>query len=218
MMVYLAQITIVPTPTPIPVEVVEKAVQVIDAFQSLGPIMAVLGLAALALVVVLLNAWSNRNSNASVVTTLVNAALQKDKDIADLKEQRQQEHEQHIEAMNRLDAQGARTNDLSQEANGILRAFNERGSERDGVQRQLAEDIHAIVSTGSLPVQEILQRVRGITDILALVDTRTADWTAVLSVITPLIVELGALKAEAKKHSTQPIPFVNHPNESEIKP
>jgi DNA anti-recombination protein RmuC len=173
--------------------------------------MAILAVAALALFVVLLNSWINRNSNSTVMKVLATANEQKDKDIQDLKAQRDQENRHHNERMEVLRVQVERTNDLSEQANNILATINAHGVERDSIQKQVAEDIHTMVSSGSLPVQEILARVRTFTDVLTRIDTRTADWNAIMIVIQPLMLELGALRAEAKKHATQPIPAIEPP-------
>lgn len=200
-----------PTSTPSPAEIVEQATRVLDTWDNLGPLMAVLGVAALALAFALFLAWSNRNSNSSVITTLVNTALQKDKDIADLKEQRKQEHDQHIESMKVLAEQSTRTNDL-------FDAMNNRGTERDKQQQRLVETqdkiatrFESLLTEGSKPVQEIQAKVTEILILANKIDGRTADWNSILNVITPLLVELGALRQEAKKHSTQPIPAIADP-------
>lgn len=202
------------TPTPSPAEVVEKATQVIDAFQNLGPLMAVLGVAALALAFALLIAWINRSGTAAVVNVLASASTQKDKDIADLKAQRAQEHKEHLESISALHNQAVRTNDL-------FEAMNNRGLERDKQQQLLVEtqgqivtELEKMTSVGSVPVQEIRTHVREIKSIVDGIDVRTADWNGILAVITPLLVELGALRAEAKKHSTQPIPKIDMPAET----
>lgn len=201
-----------PTETPIPTSlVVEQATKVIDSFNSLGFGLAALFVIFIALALIGLVIWSGRNSNSTALSVLVTSNAQKTQDLIDLKAQRDQEHQQHLEAMGKLEIQAARTNDLSQEANGILRAFNERGSERDGVQRQLADDVHLMANIGSVPVQEILGRVRTMADAIIRIDARTANWDVIALAITPLMIELGALKTEVKKHSTQPIPVIDPP-------
>jgi len=203
------------TPTPVPsAELVRQATQLIDVWHNLGPLMALLGVVVLALIIVLLNTRDNNKGNATVLSVLADNNIQKDKDIVDLKAQRDQENKQHLERMDALRAQAERANDLAAQGNAILIAINDRGLERDAVQKQMAEDMHTIVNAGSVPVQEILQRVRTFTDVLTRIDTRTADWSAVVTVIQPLMLELGALRAEAKKHSTQPIPAIQ-PNQTD---
>lgn len=201
------ELVITETPIP-PAEVVEQATKVIDAFNSLGFGLAALFVIFIALAILALVIWSGRNSSSTAISVLANSSLQKDKDIADLKAQREQEHKQHIDAMAKLEIQGTRANDLSAEANKILIAVNDRGKERDEAQSKLANDIHEMVNAGSKPVQEILSRVQIIAEGVARIDTRTADWSALLDVLTPLLVELGALRMEAKKHSTQPLPAI----------
>jgi hypothetical protein len=197
-----------PTPSAPSAELVKQAAEIVDIWNSLGPLMAILAVAALALFVVLLNSWINRNSSSTVLSVLASTNAQKDKDILDLKAQRDQENRHHNERMEVLRVQVERTNDLSEQANNILATINAHGVERDSIQKQVAEDIHTMVSSGSLPVQEILARVRTFTDVLTRIDTRTADWNAIMIVIQPLMLELGALRAEAKKHATQPIPAI----------
>lgn len=209
-------LSITPTETPIPpAEVVEQATKVIDAFNSLGFGLAALFVISIALALIGLVIWSGRNSNSTALSVLISSNAQKDKDLVDLKAQRDQENKQHLERMDALNLQLQRTNDLNAQSNDILIAVNTRGLERDVIQKQLSEDIHAIVTTGSLPVQEILSRVRDMADMLTRVDTRTADWNAIALTITPLMIELGTLKAEAKKHSTQPIPAIEVPPATE---
>lgn len=214
-----------PSPTPSPAEVVRQATEIINTWNDLTPLMAVLGVAALALAVVMIISWNNRNSSAAAIEVLAKANAQKEQELADLKEQRRQEHEQHIESLAAIADQNNRANDLSQQANtlieqsnSILKAQMDRGLERDATQKQLADDFHALMNTGSKPVQEILSRVHTIAKGVEMLDTRTADWPDVLKVITPLLIELGALKQEAKKHSTQPIPAVNPAPQPEINP
>lgn len=204
----------IPTATPSPAEVVKQATEIINTWNDLTPLMAVLGVAALALVIVLLISWSNRSNNTAAITVLANANAQAQKDLADLKEQRRQEHEQHIESLSAIAAQGNRTNDIAEQGNKILQAQMDRGLERDATQKQLADDFHALLNTGSKPVQEILARVQTIAEGVKMLDARTADWPDVLKVVTPLLIELGALKQEAKKHSTQPIPVIDVPLEN----
>lgn len=206
------------TPTPSPAELVRDATQIINVWNSLGPIMAVLGVCAIALIIVLLVTRDNTKGSATVLSVLANNNAQKDKDILDLKSQREQEHKQHIESMTMLAEQGRRANDL-------FEAMNNRGSERDKQQQrmvesqaQIAGDLKTMVTLGSAPVQEIRSKVNEIVGIVSTIDGRTADWNSILSVITPLLVELGALRQEAKKHSTQPIPAIDPPTNGEANP
>lgn len=204
--------TITATTTPVPsAELVHQFSEVVSIWNTLLPIMAVLLVVLVALGIVGLMIWIGRNNSSTAISVLSQANTSKDKEVADLKAQREQEHSQHIEAMDKLDSQFQRTNDLSAETNKILIAVNDRGLERDTVQKQLAEDVHLIVNGGSKPVQEILSRVQTIAEDVARIDSRTADWPALLDILTPLLIELGALRVEAKKHSTQPIAVINIP-------
>ena len=202
---------VTPSPTQPPAEVIEQAIRVISVFDSLGPLMALLLVVALALVVIVIIVFSNRNASANAITVLANTTAQKDKELAELKEQRRQEHEQFIESLGAIADQGNRANDLSEKANEILRAQMDRGLERDANQKKFAEDFHILLNTGSKPVREILERIQVIAEQVKNLDARTADWPDVLKTITPLLIELGALRQEAKKHSTQPIPVVDAP-------
>lgn len=200
-----------PSATPSPAELVRDASQIITIWNQLGPLMAVLGLAALALIVVLLVTRNGVTSNSAAINLLVKANAQKDQELTDAREQRKQEHEQHIESLGTIAAQTNRSNDLIEQGNTIMKAINDRGQERDATQKQLAEDFHALLTTGSAPVQEILSRVRTMTELLARIDLRTANWDVIAIAITPLITELSALRQEVKKHSTQPIPIITDP-------
>ncbi len=200
-----------PTPEPPPAELIEQATRVIDIWNSLGPIMAVLAVAALALVVVIIISLSNRSSNATAISVLATTTQQKDREIEEQKRQREQDRHQHMESLSAIQAQAQRANDL-------FEAMNNRGMARDAQQQRMVEmqaqivnDLKVIATTGSLPVQEIKAKVLEIVGIVTRIDTRTADWNAILETITPLLVELGTLRTEAKKHKTQPIPVIDIP-------
>lgn len=200
-----------PTSTPSPAELVRDATQIVNTWNSLGPVMALLAVVALAIGAILLVLWSSRNSNSAAITVLAQSNSDKEKELSDLKAQRAQENAQHQEIMLAVKEQMKRSNDIGQTANETLITVNNRGLDRDTVQKQLAEDVHTIVSAGSLPVQEILNRVRSMAEVISKIDARTADWSTVALAVTPLMIELGALRTEAKKHSTQPIPAIDPP-------
>lgn len=203
------QPTPIVTPTPSPAELVRDATQIIGIWNSLGPLMAVLGIVALAFAAILLIQWSNRNSSSTAIQVLAAANTQKEKELAKAEEQRDQDRKQYVESLTVLSEQSTRANDIGADTNKILRAMNEGGLERAMMQKQLSDDFHTLISTGSAPVQEIRNKVNEIVTIVGTIDSRTADWNAILNLITPLLIELGALRAEAKKHSTQPIPIID---------
>lgn len=204
-----------PTVTPSPAEIVRDATQIINTWNNLTPFMAVLGLVALALIVMLLSQRSNSNANDKTMGVLTSTLAHRDQEITELKNDAKKFQKMHIDSLTAIAEQGNRSNDISAETNKILQAQLLRGNERDGIQKQLAADVHQMVSAGSIPVQEILSRVRAMTDVIAHIDTRTIGWDAIAIAITPLMIELGALRQEAKKHSTQPIPVIDPPDNGE---
>jgi DNA anti-recombination protein RmuC len=200
------------TATPSPSEIVkqiEQVTQVIDVFKSLGPVMGLLFIVGLVLFAMLIVMWFSRNNLNTVTNILANNNAQKDKEINDLKAQREQAQKQHVESLSAIHKQMQRGNDLSENSNRILEAVNTRGGQRDLDQQKMAADLHEMVSSGSKPVQEILQRVREIAEGINRLDMRTADWPETVKAVTSLMQELGGLRAEAKKHSTQPIPVID---------
>lgn len=211
-------LSITPTPDPSTAELARDATQIINTWNNLGPFMAVLGIVALALIIMLLSQRSNSNSQDKTMSVLTTTLAHRDAEIVELKTDAKNFQKLHIDSLTAIAEQGNRSNDISAEANRILQAQLERGNERDISQKQLADDFHVMLTSGSIPVQEILARVRTMADMLTRIDTRTADWNTVMQVIQPLMVELGALRVEAKKHSTQPIPAIDPPNNEEATP
>jgi hypothetical protein len=197
----------VPTPTDTPPdELLDKAERVIDIWNSLGPLMAILGVAALALIVIGLISYSSRNSSSTAIKVLEKISERQDKEIIVLQQQSTEDRGKYIESIKVVAEQSTRANDL-------FEAMNNRGGQRDlqqqrmvELQAQIAANQKTMIESGSEPVREIKAKVGEIKDIVTRIDTHTADWNGILQVITPLLVELGALRQEAKKHSTQPIP------------
>ena len=198
----------IPTSTPSPAEVVKQATQIINTWNDLGPLMAVLLVAALALLIVLLISWGTRNTNATVITVLANLNTQKDKDIADLKAQREAEHEQFIASLGELHEQAIRQNDIQTKQAEILKTQTERDTARDLKTDQLAADVKQWAERGGQHAQEILASAQRNAETLQRIDTRTTNWDTVVQIITPILQELQAVLLEAKKHSTKPIPAV----------
>lgn len=201
-----------PTATPSAAEVAEvldKAEQVIDIWNSLGPLMAVLLFGALAMVVVLVVVYSNRGSASAAITVLAKHSDRQDKDITDLKERNQLEREQNQASLKMIGEQMARSNDLWEANNTQVGQRAMQQQRMVEVTGQIATDLKTIATTGSPSVQEIKTKVGEIFGIVTGIKADTADWNGILNVITPLLVELGALRAEAKKHSTQPIPAID---------
>lgn len=211
----LSQIT--PTPVP-PAELLDRAEQVIDTWNTLGPIMGLLFVVGLAFFAILFVVWNNRNSTSTVVSVLSNANAQKDREIAELKAQRAVEHQMHIESLGAIHANGQRSNDLldastqiQRQQTDLLVAINKRGQERDNREDMMAADLNRLVTEGSIPLQKGLATVQEIALKVTNIDSRTADWTTILESITPLLAELNTLRLEAKKHKTGPIPQVEVP-------
>lgn len=202
--------TLTPTPTAAPEvgEVVRQTEKVLDAFNSLGFGMAALFVITVLSLVVLAIVWSNRNNSSVVISTLAAVNTQKDKDIADLKAQRAAEHEQHLESMSALHEQAIRQNDIQEKQAKILQTQTERDTARDAKTDQIAADIRTLSERGGQHAQDILASAQRNAETLQRIDIRTSSWDSIVQVVTPLLQELQALRLEAKKHSTKPIPTV----------
>lgn len=200
------------TPTPeAETQVVRELSRAADSFNNMTYGMASLFVIMLVIGVVMVLVLANRNSLAQTYNLMTRVNAQKDEELTELRKI-------HGEALGKIDQQMQAANKLSAEANKILTAVNDRGSERDTVQTQLATDIHTLVSAGSKPVQTILERVQETAGKVALIDARTADWTTILQQITPLLAELVAVRQEAQKHITKPIPNVPPLGENGVPP
>lgn len=204
----LVALTSTPTPSPQVGELVQQTEKVLDAFNSLGFGMAALFVMTLLSLVVLAIVWSNRNNSALVISTLAAVNTQKEKDIADLKAQRAIDHEQHIESLGALHDQALRQNDIQAEQAKILKTQTERDVARDLKTDQIAQDLKALSERGGQHAQEILSSAQRNAETLQRIDLRTASWDTIVQVVTPLLQELQALRVEAKRHSTKPIPVV----------
>lgn len=200
----------VPSPTDIPPdELLDKAERVIGIWDSLGPLMAILGLMALVLIVVGIVVYFNRNNSSTAIQVLAKVSDRQDKEIERLVEQRKIDQEKFIESISVIAAQATRSNDL-------FEVMNTRGGQRDSQQQRLVEsqaqiaiDLKSIVTQGSAPVQEIRAKVIEVLGLVTRIDSRTANWDDILIAITPLLAELGELRTIAKKHKTQPIPQID---------
>lgn len=200
--------TLTPTPPPEVGEVVRQTEKVLNAFDNLGFGMAALFVITILSFVVLAIIWSNRNNNTVVISTLAAVNTQKDKDIADLKAQRAAEHQQHIESMTALHEQAIRQNDIQDKQAKILQTQTERDTARDQKTDQIAADLKSLSERGGQHAQEILASAQRNAETLQRIDMRTASWDTIIQIVTPLLQELNALKFEANKHSTKPIPAV----------
>lgn len=206
---FLSQVA---TPTPTPDELLDKVERVISIWDSLTPVMAILFFAVLALVVILVVVYFNR-SNSSTAIIAQNKLIDRQAiDIADLKTEIRSERTQYAETFKVISDQLTRGNDLW-EANNTQ--AGQRVSQQQRLvdsQSQIAVDLKTIATVGSPTVQEIKTKVGEIVGIVTGIDARTADWDGILNTITPLLVELGALRTEAKRHKTQPIPMIDPTN------
>lgn len=208
----------VPVPSPTEAatdELLDKAERLIGIWDSLGPVMGIMAVVVVALVVVGIISYNSRNSSSTAIKVLekANDRLDKsierqDKEIIALQEQSSTDREKYVQSIGIVAEQSQRANDL-------FEAMNNRGGQRDLQQQRLVEsqaqiatDLKAMATSGSPPVQEIKVKVGQIFDIVTHIDKQTADWNGILETITPLLAELSVLRAEAKKHSTQPIPKI----------
>src|SRR5688572_3069028 len=121
----------VPSPTDIPSdELLDKAERVIDIWNSLGPLMAILGIVALALIVIGLVSYSSRNSSSTAIKVLEKVSERQDKEIALLQQQGSSDREKYVQSISVVAEQSTRANDL-------FEAMNNRGGERDKQQQRL---------------------------------------------------------------------------------
>jgi hypothetical protein len=204
------------TPTPTPDELIDKTARLLSIWDNLGPLMAILALMALAFLVIGIIAYFNRN-NSSVAIEAQNKLIDRqEKDISELKQEIRQERKQNIETFKVISDQLTRGNDLWEASNTQAGQRVSQQQRIVDVTAQVASDLKMIATVGSVPVQEIKVKVNEIVGIVTHIDTRTADWNAILETVTPLLVELGTLRTEAKKHKTQPIPVINPQPDSKI--
>lgn len=199
----------VATKTPTPDELIDKAERLISIWDSLGPLMAILLLMALAFLIIGAIVYFNRNNSSAAIDAQNKLIDRQEKDIAELKGEIRQERKQNIETFKIIGDQLTRGNDLWEASN--IQA-GQRVSQQQrivDVTAQAAADLKTIATVGSAPVQEIRAKVIEIMGLVTRIDDRTANWDDILNTITPLLVELGELRTVAKKHKTQPIPTID---------
>lgn len=208
----------VPTPIPSPIpsaEIVEQATRVIDSFSNLGNIQGMLFVIALALVLIFVVVWSNRNNTSATITVLTSTISSQDKEISELKSDAKEFKLMHIESLGVISAQSTRSNDL-------FEAMNSRGLERDKQQQrmvesqaQIAADLKTMVTDGSVPLRKLMQDVASVMTSINALDTKASLLPEVISSIPALRTELNskldALMAEVVKRSTKPIPKMDMP-------
>lgn len=196
------------TATPSPAEVVRDATQIIDTWNSLGPLMAVLGLAGLALAIVLLISWFNRNTISSTVSVLTSTIAHRDAEIEELKSDAKEFRSMHIESLTAISDQATRSND-------VLDAWNRRGIERDADQKLMAAALNTLVSDGSVPLRKLMNDVSVLMATINTIEPRTAQLTELAITIpalrTELNTKLDAVMTEVMKRSTKPIPKIDMP-------
>lgn len=206
----------VATQTPVTDELLDKAERVIGIWDTLTPVMAILFFAVLALIVILAVVWFNRNNSSAAIEAQNKLFDRQEKDIAELKTEIRDERSKYFETFKVIGDQLTRGNDLWE---AINTQTGQRVSQQQRLvesQAQIAVDLKNIATVGSPTVQAIQIKVSEIKDIVTHIDKRTADWPGILETITPLLTELGVLRQEAKKHSTQPIPAIDVPASGEI--
>src|SRR5574338_480507 len=125
---FLAQTAV---PTQPPAEQIEQATRVINAFEQLGPLMALLFVVSLALIAIVMVLFASRSSNSSAINILAQSNADKAKEIIELREQHSDLRKQlveyqrlHNEGLIVIGAQSTRTNDL-------FEAMNNRSANRD---------------------------------------------------------------------------------------
>jgi hypothetical protein len=210
--------TQVATETPTPDELIDKAERLISIWDSLTPVMGILFFAVLALVVILAVIYFNR-SNSSTAITAQNKLIDRQAiDIADLKNEIRQERTQYVETFKVIGDQLTRGNDLWEASNTQAGQRVSQQQRMVEVTAQAAADLKMIATVGSPTVQEIKIKVGEILALVTKFDARFGDWDTILNVTTPLLIELGALRTEAKRHKTQPIPAIDPPPTPETSP
>jgi hypothetical protein len=213
--------TATPTAVP-PAELIEQATRVIDIWNSLGPLMAILFVLALAMGVVLLVTFANRNSSATAITVLAQANAQKDKDLLEAKEQRNQERVEFIKGLTVIADQSTRANDL-------FEAMNSQGGERVKQQQRMVETqdkisvaFETLLREGSTPLQKVASDVAVIMNVIGGLNTRTENWQTVMDSIPQIRADfnerLDSLFKELAKRSTKPIPIVPPEAQPEASP
>jgi len=216
-------LTLTPTPTPVPsAELVRQAGEIVTIWNTLSPIMAVLFVAAIALGIVALMVWIGRGNSSTAINVIANANAQKDKEIAELKAQREQDRQQNTENTKLLAEQFTRANDL-------FEAMNDRGGERDKQQQRMvetqskiADSFESLLKEGSAPLQKVAADVAVIMGTINGLDTRTMTWQLAIESIPQIRADfnerLDSLLKELAKRATKPIPAVIDPPSVEASP
>lgn len=210
-MINLAQSTPTPLSPAETTELLDKVERVITVWDSIGPLMAILGLMALAFIVIGFLVYFNRNNSSAAIDAQNKLIDRQERDISELKTEIRDERSQYMETFKVIGDQLTRVNDLW-EANNTQ--AGQRVSQQQRLvesQAQIVTDLKVIATVGSPTVQAIAVRVDEIKNLVSNIDARTADWPGILEIITPVLIELGVLRQKAKEHSTQPIPAVEIP-------
>lgn len=210
------------TPTTPPAEIIRDAVRVLDTFDNLGPLMALLFIVALALIVVVIVQFSTRNSTSSAINVLAQANADKSKEIVDLRAQLVEYQRLHVEGLSVIGTQASRTNDL-------FDAMNNRSANRDlqqqemvATQGRIAASFDKLLNEGSAPLQQVARDVAKLLELVNSVDNRTNNWQKVIDGIPQIKQDiskrLDELMGELQKRSTKPIPIVDPANGVEANP
>jgi len=195
-----------PTATPSPAEVARDVTQIMNVFNSLGPVMVILGALIIALVILLYNACNIAVSTNATVTVLTGTIARQDAEIVDLKIDAKEFRKLHIDSLTAISDQATRSND-------VLDAWNKRGSERDADQKLMAAALNTLVQDGSVPLRKLMADVAGVASVINQLDMRTAHLPELALSIPALRAELNTkldlVMLEVTKRSTKPIPLVD---------
>lgn len=191
-----------PTATPSTAEIVRDATAIVNTWNSLTPLMAVLGVAALALIIVLLISRNSGNATNNTVKVLTTTITRLEDENVTLKQDAKEFQKMHLESLTVIGNQATRSNDT-------LDALNRRGIERDADQKLMAATLNTLVSDGSIPLRKLMADVAGIVAIINALDTRTAHLPELAISIPALRADLNAkldsVMSELAKRSTKPI-------------
>jgi hypothetical protein len=193
------------TATPSPAEVARDVTQIMTVFNSLGPVMVILGALIIALIILLYNARNIAVSTSATVTVLTGTIARQDAEIIDLKIDAKEFRKLHIDSLTAISDQATRSND-------VLDAWNKRGSERDADQRLMAAALNTLVQDGSVPLRKLMADVTSIASVINQLDLRTAHLPELALSIPALRTELNSkldsVMLEVTKRSTKPIPQI----------
>jgi len=195
-----------PTATPSPAEVARDVTQIMTVFNSLGPVMVILGALIIALVILLYNARNIAVSTSATVTVLTGTIARQDAEIIDLKSDAKEFRKLHIDSLTAISDQATRSND-------VLDAWNKRGSERDADQKMMASALNTLVQDGSIPLRKLMADVAKVMSDINTLDTRTLNLPELALSIPAMRIELNAkldaVMTEVVKRSTKPIPTID---------